>query len=171
VLPLLALTVAQRAAVGDIAIESSGIESALNWMIGYLLHLKQDECLLLLGTRMLDSKLDLLKELCLRKLTTEEDKQSLRDKIGLLKGLNKDRTVAIHGIWQRKGGPTSLADLMRLEALPIQEMVAVHEKSGRELPASELENLAKRLEAANMDLLNFFIWVFAEALTGKPRGA
>lgn len=148
------LTTEQLAAIGSIAVESAYLEDIVETLIYKLSGLTRKKGEIFLEKFMLDSKLNLLKELGMIKLKSKKRKLVLSELIGEIKQANSDRTLAIHGFWIP--GKITLASIAKGELE--QDAKAVRSNSRRQgsLSAHKLADIAKRVSDGRYELFVFF---------------
>jgi hypothetical protein len=97
------MTAEDRASLGSLAMESAYLEGTLDDLVVKLSGMKPMQAELVFAGRMMDSKLELVKQLGTQKLRSKKRKAELSGLIADLKHLNGERVTAIHGIWSMPG--------------------------------------------------------------------
>jgi hypothetical protein len=148
------LTKEQLAALGEIAVESAHLEGTVDRMIRVVLRIEPDEFDILIGSRMLGRKIDVLKTCGLVRLAGKKRKRRryrftvLMDRI---KQLISQRAIAIHGDWGPEGG-ISLGDLMAGKWVPGTAEAKLKKSA---MKSGELEKLADAFNEADIELWKF----------------
>ena len=153
------LTTDQKTALGSLVFRAGELEHTIDWMFAALLRIDIGLYKKLAEDRMLGWKLDAFKAYGLTKLRTKRDRQRFAEIMDELKGLNGERTIAVHGEWLPGGTGVTLAELFRLG--PFRPAVAKHNRRGSakvsELKAERLEAIAGRLDHSTGALAHFFM--------------
>jgi hypothetical protein len=147
----LILTRGQLEALGLLVGEFARLEATLDMLIMHLARLSTEQYVAFMQGKMLGAKLTTLKEIGLQKLRSRKRKAVFRGLIDDLASLNGERTVAVHGLWQPKGGLT-LALLMK--GFNTAESEAVHRKG--KLTAERLVEVVTSLDEAHSRLYSFW---------------
>jgi len=130
-------------------------------MISSVANLSEDQTSIFLSKAMLSAKLDILRDLGLLKLRSKIRQDNFRRIISDLKLLNGQRTIAIHGKWEPKGG-FKLKDIIYFS--PSGEAEASHKRGKKEptkLSSAQLLKVPIKIDASCTELYKFWIelWV------------
>jgi hypothetical protein len=147
----LILSKEQQAALGVVVGEFARLDGTLDMLIGHLAGLGGPQYAVLMRGKMLGAKLEIFKEIGLLKLKSKSKKAVFTALLEELANLNGERTVAVHGLWQPKGGFT-LAMLVR--GFDTKESEAVHKKG--KLSAQRLSDIVENLDSAHTRLFTFW---------------
>jgi hypothetical protein len=161
------LTVDQRAAIGDIAIESAWLDSIAAIAIMVLTKLEEPQARALLRGKMLDGKLQLLAELG-EIVLPEAKRDAFHGIVGRLRELNRDRVTVIHGTWQPKGGFT-LAVLAK-SGIGLMDEIHLEGRKERMLSTEEVEALAGRLSSTTHELWKLIVAFAIESTEQQETG-
>jgi hypothetical protein len=147
----LILTPVQLQALGLLVGEFARVELTLDLLIMHLARLSPAQYATFMQGKMLNAKLTTLKEIGTQKLRSQKRKVLFKSLVDTLADLNGQRTVAVHGLWQPKGGYT-LA--LFAKGFSTAESEAVHKKGT--LRAERLVDLVKSLDDAHTRLYSFW---------------
>lgn len=131
--------------------------------IAFLTRLSPEHLSILLEGKMLDAKLEILKEIGALKLRSKSRKEEFSKIIGELRHTNGDRKIVVHGVWHPRGG-YRLADLEDWDNLPPRPADAtLHRPRGKtvKMQAEQLAAIAKRMEIEYQKLFTFVkrVWL------------
>jgi len=153
------LTTDQKTALGSLVFNAGELEYTIDWMFALLLGVDKELYTKLVDDRMLGWKLDAFKAFALTKLRTKRDRERFAEILDELKGLNVERTTAVHGEWLPGGTGLTLSDFMG--SGPFRPAVARHRRRGSakvlELKAERLQGIANRLDHSMGALSSFFM--------------
>jgi hypothetical protein len=160
----LLLTQEERAAIGDVAIQSAMLEMNMEMFIRDLTKFDQNMADIFVGRMMFEGKHGILKNLIHLRLKKETKRNIKRRKefdllMARMSQLNADRVTTIHGYWGfKEGGPfVSLAGMLldpsKWKRPPVE---VVHFRKGTSLSMKKVMDLAKDLLQANAQLLHFW---------------
>jgi hypothetical protein len=128
-------------------------------MFAAVLDIDKDLYRRLTEDRMLGWKLDAFKEVVLTKLRPKRHRRRFAEIMDELKGLNRERSTAVHGEWLPGGTGITIAEMFGIK--PVRPAVAKHSRLGSkrisELKAERLEGLVGRLELGKAALCDFFM--------------
>jgi hypothetical protein len=145
----------QLAAIGLVAAESSSLEGTVDLTLSILTGLADEECSILFGGKTLGPKLDIVKELGLRRLRSQETKKTLTAIIDLLSSLISERNAVVHGTWQPKDGFTLAYLAQMTKPAEVEAVLRRRNGSVRKVNAENLDELARRLSEAHSALFHF----------------
>jgi hypothetical protein len=141
----------QLEALGLLVGEFARLEATLDLLIMDLARLSEEQYALFMQGKTLGAKLSTLRAIGVQKLKSQEKTDVFVGLLEELARLNSERNLAVHGIWQPKGGFT-LAFIAR--AFNTTEAEAVHKKGT--LKAERLSELVNQLDAAHSSLYRFW---------------
>jgi len=142
------LSTDQLAAIGCIAVESAYLEDTVETIIYNLSGLTREKGEIFIDKFMLDSKLNLLKELSIIKFKSKKRKLFLSELIGEIKSANSERIIAIHGLWTQ--------DINALLSGHGAKAMRSNSRRPASLSAHKLEDVAKRISDGHYELCMYF---------------
>ena len=147
----------QLAAIGNVVVESANLELIVEQMLGDFIGAKPEICDILIGTQMLDRKIELLSRIAPLKPRSKRVKKELAALIERADKLNKLRKIAVHGTWAPRG-KVSLSMLLLSRPPPLQPSDAATRRNPKSvLTAERLRDLGTDIQKAHQDLWRFWI--------------
>ena len=152
----LLLTPEQLQTIGRIAVESAHIEAMVDRFILVASELEEHKIRIFMAGKMIDAKLEILKELVLPTLKelvppkrSEARQEGFSKVIGFLRHANAGRVSAIHGVW------SPMSEGWEKAFPPPGNAKGVNRSKPHLTPlkASELERVAKEISHAHLILL------------------
>jgi len=165
-------TDAQLADIGRVVVESANLESIVEQMLADFIGGKAEILDILMGTQMLDRKLELLGRIAPLKLRSAKHRATLASLLDRCNSLNKLRRIAVHGVWKERGGVT-LSDFLAFKPRPLEPSdAATRRNPNNVLTAERVKTLGTDIQQAHQDLWRFWVScrISPKARRGLKRG-
>jgi hypothetical protein len=139
----------QLAALGEIAVASTELESSVGAQISMALNLKRDDYEVIVGPMSLSTRLEALRKLGLARIKGKKTKEKFQRHIEHLKTLVAHRNTVIHGWWRPMGKGLRLWDVMAYWSGRFKPPGVEVRNKKRSFDAAKLEQLANDIDAGN----------------------